>query len=50
MIQKKNSTEKNRVFRKRMKERGYSWVCAWVPIEYREKVKDFIKSLRAKKI
>lgn len=40
------STRRSILFRQRMKKKGYEWLCHWVPSEFKEKVKDFAKSLR----
>jgi hypothetical protein len=43
-----NVTRRGVVFRKRMKMKGYAWLCHWVPKEFKEKVKEFAKSLKEK--
>jgi hypothetical protein len=40
------STKRSILFRQRMREKGYEWLCHWVPSEFKEKVKDFAKRLQ----
>lgn len=41
-----NVTLRGRVFRKKMREKGFVWLCHWVPKEVKEKVKEYARRLR----
>lgn len=33
-------------YRKRMIKKGYCWLCHFVPMEFKEKIKEYAKQLR----
>lgn len=43
-----NSTRRGVLFRQRMNKKGYEWLCHWVPKEFKEKIKEYAKSLGGK--
>lgn len=43
---KENVNRRGKKFRKRMKNKGFVYLCHWVPLKFKEKIKDFAKFLR----
>ena len=45
---KKETDTKQKRYINKMKDEGFYWLCHWVPIEFKERIKEYAKKLRKK--